>query len=95
MVNSLVASDTTINNIELDTLNQIIDIWSTNILDKDSGNWRVLFSTARFHQYYFLKMNDPESIKRASVLIEELKNAAPALPETASIIQSQKLIESQ
>ena len=95
MVNSLVASDTTINNSELDTLNQIIDIWSTNILDKDSGNWRVLFSTARFHQYYFLKMNDPESIKRASVLIEELKNAAPALPETASIIQSQKLIESQ
>ena len=92
MVNDLVASDTVINYSDLDTVKRVVDTWSTKILDEDPENWRVLFTTARFHQYYFLKTNNRDSIKIASVIIEKLKTSAPALPETNNVIEAQELI---
>ena len=92
MVNDLVASDTVINYSDLDNVKRVVDTWSTKILDEDPENWRVLFTTARFHQYYFLKTNNQDSIKMASVIIEKLKTSAPALPETNNVIEAQELI---
>ena len=94
LVDSLVKSETTIDSNDLQNLKNLIDTWSTNILDKDPENWRVLFSTARFYQYYFLKTNDTGAIGKAADAVEMLKLSAPAVPETANIIRAQELIES-
>ena len=94
LVNSLVKSETTINSSDLQNLKNLVDTWSTNILDKDPDNWRVLFSTARFYQYYFLKTNDTGVIDKAADAVERLKLSAPNVPETANIIRAQELIES-
>ena len=95
MVNNLVVSGTSISIDDLDSFVDISDKWYEKILEKDPSNWRVLFSAARLHQYYFLRTNDQTAIESASNIINQLRSNAPNIPEVTNISETQALLRAK
>ncbi len=95
MVNNLVVSGTSISINDLDSFVDISDKWYEKILEKDPSNWRVLFSAARLHQYYFLRTNDQTAIESASKIINRLRSNAPNIPEVTNISETQALLHAK
>lgn len=95
MVNNLVVSGTSISINDLDSFVDISDKWYEKILEKDPSNWRVLFSAARLHQYYFLRTNDQTAIESASKIINRLRLNAPNIPEVTNISETQALLRAK